>query len=233
MSALQKMRTHAEMFGMISALRDAIAWAVATKYNKESFDRRYGTDTAACSLEESQIPAQARSEAVQYEPANAHTLHHVFRALPFSVRDFHLVDIGCGKGRTLLVGAQYPFRGITGVELSPETAAIAKRNIARFKALKCTICDVIDVQIANATEFRVPDGHLLCTMYNPFFGQTFERCIEHLHCAALLDPARELWLAYINPWHCEEYLMATGYFERVANYEVLCRTWKWNLWRHR
>jgi hypothetical protein len=78
----------------------------------------------------------------------------------------------------------------------------------------------------------VPEGNLFCVLYNPFFGQTFERCIEHVHRAAKEHPQRDIWLAYINPWHCEEWLQSTGYFQQVAKYRVIPRTWTWSLWRH-
>ena len=43
-------------------------------------------------------------------------LHHVFRSFPFRHEDYHLVDLGSGKGRTLPVGSEYPFKAITGVD---------------------------------------------------------------------------------------------------------------------
>jgi hypothetical protein len=60
----------------------------------------------------------------------------------------------------------------------------------------------------------------------------FKRCIEHLHQAAEHRPDRELLLAYVNPWHCESWLERSGYFVRVAEYQVIPRVWSWSLWRH-
>jgi SAM-dependent methyltransferase len=221
------LKNHAAMFGYWSCLRASLAALIGPAYSRNTFDRRYGTDTGILSLIDSRIPSEAMAEAVDYEPANVDTLHHVFRSLPFRLQDFHLLDIGCGKGRTLMVGALYPFRAVTGIELSPVTAGIARQNIDRFEATGRPLSRPV-VRCENGTDFEVPDGNLFCVLYNPFVGRTFERCIEHLHGAAR---GREVWLAYINPWDCEEWLLDTGYFERVADYRVIPRTWAWNLWR--
>ena len=91
---------------------------------------------------------------------------------------------------------------------------------------------VVDVRQENAVDFTVPEGNLLVTLYNPFLGKTFQQCIEHLHRAALSEPARKIWLAYINPWFCEETLELSGYFRRVQQYRPIPRQWAWSLWRH-
>lgn len=230
---LHIIRNQTAMFGVLNTARALAAAVISPAYSKEAFDWRFGTDTSMMSLTDSQIPIEAMAEAVDYEPANVLTMRHVFSSLPFDVRQFDLVDIGCGKGRTLLVAARwYPFRSITGVELSPVTAKIAEQNVQRYTTEHFAMCKAVYVRCENGTCCQIPTGNVLITMYNPFFGQTFERCIQHLHREAVKHPNRQMWLAYINPWHCEEYLQNTGYFERVRNVEVIPRTWKWNLWRH-
>ena len=44
------------------------------------------------------------------------------------------VDLGSGKGRTLLLASEYPFRRIVGVELSPKLHRIAKTNVEKFRS---------------------------------------------------------------------------------------------------
>lgn len=39
------------------------------------------------------------------------------------------LDYGSGKGRALIMAAQYPFRRILGVEFSPQLSLIASQNI--------------------------------------------------------------------------------------------------------
>ena len=54
-------------------------------------------------------------------------------ALPIDYRDFTFIDIGSGKGRTLLMASDYPFRRIIGVELLPELHRIAQENVRKYK----------------------------------------------------------------------------------------------------
>jgi hypothetical protein len=42
--------------------------------------------------------------------------------------DYVFIDLGSGKGRTLLMAADYPFRRIVGVELLPALHCIGKRG---------------------------------------------------------------------------------------------------------
>jgi SAM-dependent methyltransferase len=225
-------RTHVAMFGYVSTLRAGVSRIVGPKYGRERFDALHDVDTSEASLIESGIPAEWIAEAIRYEPVHSGVLHHLFRSLPFRHEDFHLVDLGCGKGRTLMVGAEYPFRAITGVELSPLSAQIARHNLLRNARRRAARCTLIDVHCENAVSFTVPHGDLFVTLYNPFLGQTFRQCIEHLHRAALAEPARRIWLAYINPWLCEETLEHSGHFRRIQQHRPIARQWTWSLWQH-
>jgi hypothetical protein len=225
-------RTHVAMFGYVSAARAALAKLIAPKYGQQRFDSMHGVDTQPWSLADSRLPTESVGEAINYEPAHTGVLHHVFRSLPFRHEDYHLVDLGSGKGRTLLVGSEYPFKAITGVELSERSARIARDNLSHNTHRAGARCTAIEVHCENAVDFTVPDGNLLVTMYNPFFGQTFQQCVEHLHQAALAEPARKIWVAYINPWLGEPTLEQSGYFQRVQLHRPIPRQWTWSLWQH-
>jgi hypothetical protein len=229
---LEVARTNIAMFGYVSTARAVLAKLIAPKYGQQTFDAVHGVDTQPWSLADSRLPSESVGEAINYEPAHTGVLHHMFRSLPFRHEDYHLVDLGSGKGRTLLVGAEYPFKAITGVELSERSAQIARDNISRNTHRADTKCPAVEVHCENAVDFKVPEGNLLVTMYNPFFGQTFQQCVEHLHHAAVAEPARKIWLAYINPWLGESTLEQSGYFQRVRQHRPIPRNWTWSLWQH-
>jgi hypothetical protein len=220
------------MFGYVSLARASLSRLIAPNYVRDDFDATHDVDTKTFSLIDSQMPPAALAEATRYEPANVNVLHHLFGSVPFRHEDYHLVDVGCGKGRTLMVGAEYPFKAITGIELSPVAARIAQNNLTRNTRRHEAKCANVNVRCENAVDFTVPPGNLFVTLYNPFLGTTFERCIEHLHQATFAEPARKLWLAYINFWFCEQTLEKSGYFRRVHDYCPLPRQWAWSLWQH-
>ena len=60
----------------------------------------------------------------------------IINSLRIDFREFTFLDIGSGKGRALLLAAEYPFRRIVGVELMPELNSMAEENIRRFASQK-------------------------------------------------------------------------------------------------
>src|SRR3954453_20019425 len=50
----------------------------------------------------------------------------------YTLEDYTLVDIGCGKGRVLMLATEYAFREIAGVELNPALARLARRNVRKW-----------------------------------------------------------------------------------------------------
>ena len=55
-----------------------------------------------------------------YAPTMPSALTQALAPLPIQHQDFTFIDIGCGKGRALLIAAQFPFRHLLGVEISTE-----------------------------------------------------------------------------------------------------------------
>ena len=52
----------------------------------------------------------------QYQPSEPALFHEILDSLPVAVDGFTFIDLGSGKGRTLLMASEYPFRRIIGVE---------------------------------------------------------------------------------------------------------------------
>jgi predicted RNA methylase len=86
------------------------------------------------------------------------------------------VDIGCGKGRVLLMAAQHPFRRIVGVELLPELDEIARHNIARVRAGDARFQFVC----GDARAYVFPNEPLLVFLFNPFPGYVFREVLRRL-----------------------------------------------------
>lgn len=110
----------------------------------------------------------------EFHPTSYRLLHRMFQRLGVT-RDDVLIDLGCGFGRAVCVGAQYPFRRIRGVELDPATAEQAQRNVARLRTRQ-----VADIRVdrADATEYDCADATIV-HMFNPFNGDTFARSRAH------------------------------------------------------
>jgi SAM-dependent methyltransferase len=107
------------------------------------------------------------------------------------------VDLGCGKGRPLLVATEFPFKEIIGVELSPRLSDIARKNAARFAEL---YPDRTRVRIVtgNAVEFPVPSGDVVMFLFNPFGDEPLREVLVNVERALSCD-RRRIYVVYINP----------------------------------
>jgi SAM-dependent methyltransferase len=122
------------------------------------------------------------------------------------------VEFGCGKGRVVLDAAKrYPFRRVVGVEVDPNLSEVARHLIERERGhLRCRD---VRIETLDATEYVIPDDMTYAYLYNPFYGETFERVCANL--IASLDRApRTLRVIYLHPAH-HDTLTATGRFRLV------------------
>jgi hypothetical protein len=98
-------------------------------WRDRQFDHLGGFDTRTCDdlhTRKQQIPAL--QNATIYAPTRARPLLALLRALNVP-RDAVFVDLGCGKGRALIVAAQYGVRRLKGIELVPEFIRICEMNL--------------------------------------------------------------------------------------------------------
>src|SRR5260370_23850643 len=59
-----------------------------------------------------------------------------------ALEDYSFVDLGCGKGRAVMMASQFHFREVVGVELHAGLARIAEANLATWTAAERTVCPV-------------------------------------------------------------------------------------------
>jgi hypothetical protein len=114
------------------------------------------------------------------------SLRTVLKGLPEFSSDTTFVDIGSGKGCTLLVASRFPFRKILGVEFASELCQIAEKNIASYRGPQA--CKDISVLQMDAAEFRFPDGPLLLYFFNPFQASIMDKVLDNLSQSLASDP---------------------------------------------
>jgi hypothetical protein len=126
------------------------------------------------------------------------------------------VDFGSGKGRVVFQAAQYPFRRVVGIEISPALTAIARANIEGNRGR--LTCQQIELVTSDVTEFTVPDDMTIAYFFIPFTGSVFNRAIDSIVESIDRRP-RRVKLIYVYPLHHqggvegEDYVRATGRFE--------------------
>jgi SAM-dependent methyltransferase len=115
-------------------------------------------------------------------------------------RDYTFLDLGCGKGRTVLLASACPFKRVIGIDFSPALLELAKRNLARYYG---TIqAPTAELFLADAAEFPVPPGNLLVYLFDPFGDRVLQKVLGNLVSAAKQRRQRVLLLYYSDWRNC-------------------------------
>ncbi len=102
---------------------------------------------------------------LDYEPAAIADVEEILDHLG-DRPDATFVDLGCGKGRVLILAARRRFRRVVGVEIVPSLASTARWNVQRPDALRRSH-DIAVVE-GDAGALPLPLGPLVLFLYNPF-----------------------------------------------------------------
>jgi predicted RNA methylase len=136
-----------------------------------------------------------------YQPTQADLFHQMLEALQqqshIDFGDFVFIDLGSGKGRTLLMAADYPFRRILGVELLPALHQVAQENIRKYRG-EAQKCFAVEAICGDATEFCFPAEPILLYLFNPFLESALRRMLANLEQSLRARP-RAVYVLYHNP----------------------------------
>jgi SAM-dependent methyltransferase len=156
-------------------------------------------------------PEHAHPDRVHYVPSSWRLLPLALDYLGVSDGDT-FVDFGCGKGRVLHQAARRPFRRVIGVEISPGLAETARAGLARRRYQHR--CASVEIVVADAAQFDVPDDLTIGYFYHPFEGETLAAVLRNIVASIDRHP-RRVRLIYAYPVRIGEFL-ATGRFQLVA-----------------
>jgi SAM-dependent methyltransferase len=136
-----------------------------------------------------------------YQPTESALFHEMIEALRehagVDFSEFVFVDLGSGKGRTLLMASDYPFLRIVGVELLPALHEIAKQNLSGYHS-ESQKCFSLESICGDATEFPFPEEPTVLYLFNPFPEEGMRRVIDKLE-RSLREHPRTVYVLYHNP----------------------------------
>ena len=158
-------------------------------------------------------PALFREMLAQLVSASPTLSSAMLASSKIDFREFTFIDIGSGKGRVLLMAADYPFRRILGIELLPELRWVAKENIGKYKS-DSQQCFAIDCLLGDACEFAFPPEPTVLYLFNPLPESGLAKMIGNLE-QSLREHPRAVFFVYHNPL-LEHVLTGSGTFKRIA-----------------
>jgi len=145
-----------------------------------------------------------------YQPTDDSLFREMMSALPIAFENFTFIDIGSGKGRALLMAAEYPFRRIIGVELLPELNAVARENIAKIPDRQ----QRFELLCVDARQYEFPPEPSVVYLFNPLHERGLMQLVANL-CRSVEQKPRELWIVYHNPL-LASLIDSGGGFERLS-----------------
>ena len=169
---------------------------------EHAFDKTYNVDTSGViPLSELNIDGIGWQSGNAYQAVWPSEFHDAMRFAGVVANDLTFIDFGCGKGRAILLAAEYPFAKIVGVELSSELAQVAEKNIQSYRNPR-QLCFNLNVVNEDATELTLPDEPLVIFLYNPFECELMEVFIQNVELSIAHSP-RNITIIYLNPQHDE------------------------------
>jgi SAM-dependent methyltransferase len=148
-----------------------------------------------------------------YQPTEPGLFREMLQSLPVDFSKFTFLDIGSGKGRTLLMASDFPFRRIVGVELLPALHRIARENVRRYKS-DSQKCVAIEARCENASQFVFPLEATVLYLFHPLPEAGLIQLLSNLE-KSLAQCPRPVLLVYHNPL-LESVLAASECFHKIA-----------------
>jgi SAM-dependent methyltransferase len=173
--------------------------ALFTIYYELRGERKYGIHTMGeDELASLKIDGTDISHASIYMPVNYYILEQLMQETVRYGGNKTFLDIGCGKGRVMVVAAAFGFKQITGIDFSKtfcEEATLivsqyAQRNPgAEFKVIH-----------ENASGYEIPGDISTIFLFNPFDEFMMWPVVSHIVDSQEAHP-RTIRVLYANPQH--------------------------------
>lgn len=181
------------------------------------FDLKYGTDTMRkVDTDSFDTNSDRKVHAQCYQASKARPLLKMFRILRLSKNKI-FVDLGCGKGRVLLIAAQLGLKRVVGIEFCAQLCRQARKNIDSFLK-KYPSSPPIEVIEADVASYEFKGDENIFFLYNPFDSVILGLALENISRSVQRTP-RDLWLIYNNPVY-HELVLSNGLFAQYRRYDI-------------
>jgi predicted RNA methylase len=151
-----------------------------------------------------------------YEPSAAEDLLEALASLNVDSCEYSFIDIGCGKGKPLIVAARSGYTRLIGVEFARDLADKARANLRA-----CGLQDAVIFNI-DAVDYQFPASPFVAFMYNPFGPEIMKHVVANL----MRTSHRDFVIVYSNPTQ-RTILAESGFLRMVQRFT---HTWPTEIW---
>ncbi|MBW8684192.1 methyltransferase domain-containing protein [Chitinophaga rhizophila] len=172
-------------------------------------EKKYGIRTIGTDNLATEVSDEDRQHIAMYEPVNYYTATWLLDHLQPTDLKTTLLDVGCGRGRVLAMGAAYGFKALAGIDLSPRLyqSAVKMRDMlyTRYKNIR------ISVACQDARKYTVPETVGVIFLFNPFDEVIMEDFINKVK-ESIDRKQRPVKVLYANP-QCKQLWIDAGFRE--------------------
>jgi predicted RNA methylase len=195
-----------QTIGLAATFREALACRRAAPGSDE-FDAKYRTDTGISTpLWKLKIVSPNARFGVKYQATSEQELVDSVNFLHENPQTLSFIDLGCGKGRTLLVAAGLGFKCVIGVEFALELVEVARGNLAKMGIVNGI------VEHADAADYQLPRCDMVVYLYNPFSDVVMRRVVANLEGTH----TNRLYVIYKVP-ACADVLDSSGFLTPLGS----------------
>jgi len=179
-------------------------------------EKKYGIRTIGIDNLSGILSDEDRKHVGLYEPVNYYTATRLFEYLEAADLKTTLLDVGCGKGRVLAMGAAYGFTDIIGIDFSRKLCSDAANA---YKVIKNKYPNTsITIECVDARYYCIPDTVGVIFLFNPFDVVFMDQLIKKV-TESIGRKGRPLKILYANP-QCKQQWQDAGFIE-IASFVKL------------
>jgi len=148
------------------------------------FDLNFGVETRKRKIYNS-------TEFFDYMPSYKKTVTNALLYLKknYQLKHYNFLDIGCGKGKTMILASKYSFKQITGYEIDKDVFSVLKKNINQKKFRNFKVYN-------KSIKISEIENNSVIYFYNPFNEELSKRLFDEISINTLLE---DIILIYVNP----------------------------------
>lgn len=192
--------------GLRATLRKCLSHLEYDHSSTDDFDLINGTDTGGIEpIWKFDICSPNARFGASYQVTQEQDINHALDFLHEDLQKFTFIDLGCGKGRTLLVASNLGFKQVVGVEFVSELVDIARVNLEKRQIVNAIVLH------ADAADFQFPDSDTVIYLYNPFSEEILRKVVANLQ----KHDSKKLYIIYKVPQYAEV-LDTSGFLRRLG-----------------